>query len=912
MIGSFLGPYEVLAKLGEGGMGEVYRARDTGLNRDVAIKILPESFAANTERVERFKREAQLLAALNHPNIAAIYGLEQQALVMELVEGEDLSVLIERGSPGSKDPGLHLSDAVAIARQIIDALEAAHEQGIIHRDLKPANIKVRADGTVKVLDFGLAKALTEGTEGSGGRGDSANSPTFTAQGTKIGMILGTAAYMAPEQARGRVVDRRADIWAFGVVLYEMLTGHRAFHGEDVSITLAAVLKEDVKWAALPMDLPAPIRRLLRRCLEKDPKRRLGAISDARFELDEATAPSSDVTSPSAARSGIGRMERVIWASVAALASVAAVMFAIGSTSGVETTPEITRFGVLPPADGQFSGTVPRFSISPNGRLLVFAASPELGKPDRLWLRRLDSIEVTSIPGTESAPGSLLPQQPFWSPDGRHLGFFVQDAGTKSRFRTVDLQAGSIQELCDLPSNNSSGSWNADDVILVSSQASNGIQRLPASGGVLVPVTTLDKDRKEIAHLWPQFLPDGRHFIYQSQTADRREWAIFVGALDSPDRRKLVSSEYARFAAPNQLLFVKDETLFAQTIDLGKQELTGEAVVVGTDVSSMMANGRAGFSVSDNGVLVYASSPANRFGVADSQLTWVDRQGKSIRSVGPPVSSFVVRLSPDGTRAAILEETGDRSQTDRSLWIADMTRPVKAPLTTRATLSPTWSHDSARLLFADRSDNGRFRVAERSASGATAASPFYEDADNSILPLDESADGKWVVLAIGPQGLRSLWVMPRSGGKPTVYLANGFDYPQASISHDGKWLAYTSNESGAYEVYVQSFPDPSRGKWPISTKGGGAPRWRRDGRELFFVDTEQRLIAVSINSDRDFRPGNSTPLFLVTLQPPGSSYGYDAAVDGQTFLIPLAAGKGLGDSRMPLTVTTNWMSLLKKK
>ena len=741
-----------------------------------------------------------------------------------------------------------------------------------------------------------------------------NSPTLTARATQMGMILGTAAYMAPEQARGRAVDRRADIWAFGVVFYEMLTGRRAFEGEDVSITLAGVLKEDVKFDALPADLPAPIRRLLRRCLEKDPKRRLAAISDARLELDEAASPLSEATTPAVARSGVGRAERMIWAAVAVIATAAAVMFAVRPTSSPEITPDIARMSVLPPGDGQFSGATPRFAISPDGRQLVFAASAQAGNPDQLWLRRLDSIEVTPIAGTESGAGSLLPQSPFWSPDGRHLAFFVQDAGRGSRLRSLDLKAGSVQALCDLASNNASGSWNADGVMLVSSQGSKGIQRLPASGGEPVPVTTLDPSRKEIAHLWPQFLPDGRHFIYQSQTSDRREWAIFIGSLDSAGRRKLVSSEYARFAAPNLLLFVRDENLLAQTMDLGTQELTGEAVIVGTGMTSVVANGRAGFSVSDNGVLVYSSNPDNKTGAANLQLTWVDRTGKPIKTVGPPVSSFVLRLSPDETRAVLLEDSSGTQSGGRSLWIADLARNVKAPLTSsRPAISPTWSADGARMLFGDRSESGRMVIAERASSGATPATLFHADAAQDAAPFDATSDGKLIVFAMGIPGRRSLHVMPASGGKPTMYLSSEFDYSQASISYDGRWLAYTSNESGVYEVIVQSFPDPSRAKSQISTRGGSSPRWRRDGRELYYVDAEQRLIAVTVSSDRDFVPGSSTPLFLVNFQAPGGpAYGYDVARDGQTFILPLPVGGVTADSRIPLTVTTNWTSLMKRK
>lgn len=917
--GARLGPYEVTGELGVGGMGEVYRARDTKLKRDVALKVLPELLAGDPDRLARFRREAQVLASLNHPNIAAIHGFEDSgqthALVMELVEGPTLADLI------TSTP-LQLSPALAIARQLIDALEAAHDSGIVHRDLKPANVKVRDDGTVKVLDFGLAKAL-DPTDPSSAASVS-NSPTLTARATQMGMILGTAAYMAPEQARGRPVDRRADIWAFGVVLYEMLSGRRAFEGDDVSITLAAVLKEDVTWDALPADLPAPIRRLLRRCLEKDPKRRLGAISDARFELDEATSPSSaDAAAPGAVRSRLTGKERVIWAALTLLALATAGLFAWWSASGDEPAPQaVVRFGVLPPDEGLYSGTPPRFSISPDGRFLAFAASARPGLPDQLWLRRLESLEVTPIAGTESGAGGLSPQSPFWSPDGQRLAFFLQSqegASGDSMLRVVDLGGGGIQVVCDLPSNNAGGSWNAEGVMLVSSQGTKGIQRVPATGGVPMPVTTLDESRQETAHLFPQFLPDGRHFIYQVLTKDRSGWATFVGSIDSPERQMLVQSDHARFAAPNLLLYVMSENLMAQTMDMNTRQLTGEPLRIATGLGARAANGRAGFAVSGTGVLVYYSNadPEQGSGVPERQLTWVDRSGTPIGTVGTPTSAASIRLSPDTGRVAMTETVARPGTVSRTLWVADLGRNVKAPLTTATTtaLSPAWSADGTRLLFASRIGEGSLTIAERAASGATAATTRYEEKGSHLIPLDESSDGDLIVFSksqtLGQR--RSLhFVSKQDGMKPRPYLTGEFDYAQASLSTDGKWLAYASNESGGYQVVVQPFPDASQGKSQISTNGGASPRWRRDGRELFYVDDEQRLMAVPIAINRTLEPGTPRPLFSLpartTLSTFGGAYVYDAAPDGQRFLVSIPTRAA---AAIPLTVTTNWTTLLKK-
>ena len=892
-------------------MGEVYRARDSKLGRDVALKILPSLVSTDPDRLARFEREAKTLAALNHINIAHIYDAgregEHAFLVMELVEGEDLSALINRGLP--------LSHALPIARQIADALECAHENGIVHRDLKPANVKVRDDGTVKVLDFGLAKALTP--DSAPGSQDSQNSPTLTNRATQMGMILGTAAYMAPEQARGRVVDRRADIWAFGVVLYEMLSGRRAFDGDDVSITLAGVLKEDVNWDALPADLPVSIRRLLRRCLEKDPKRRLGAISDARLEIDEATSP-PDVGPSQAAPSGIGRNERRIWASVAGIALLAAGVFAWRSTGVSESTPAIARFAVFPPGDGQFSGAAPRMAISPDGQALVFAVSQ--GSSDRLWMRRLDSVEVAPVAGTESGPHGLQPQSPFWSPDGRHLAFFfnTDTAGKgESRLRIVDMLGGSVRQVAVLPSNNPGGSWNSDGVILVSSEGSRGIQRIPAGGGALTPVTTLDQARNEIAHLWPQFLPDGRHFLYLSQTKDRTNWAIFAGSIDSSERRQVIQAEYARFAAPDLLLYVKGDNLLTQVMDLGTRTLTGEPVSVATGISLMLNNGRAAFAVSDTGVLVYSSNPEAQLksGVPDRQLTWMDRNGKPLGTAGALTTASRLRLSPDAMRVALIESVPGRvAGLSGALWVRDLGREVQAPLTPAnlLTASPAWSSDSARVLFGSIVEGGGVTIVERASSGATPSKPVHGQPGSNVMPLDESSDGNVVVFSSGKGGVRSLHILSRPTGKSSTYLSGDFDYPQASLSSDGKWLAYVSNESGEHEVIVQPFPDPSGGKWQISTRGGIYPRWRRDGSELFYVDSEDRLVAVPVTTSRDFSPGRETTLFSLPRGAPrvpiGAAYPYDVAPNGQRFLVSVPTSRS---SVIPLMVTTNWTTLLKK-
>jgi len=897
-------------------MGEVYRARDTKLNRDVAIKVLPEAFAADADRVARFTREAQALAALNHPNIAGIYGIEDNAIVMELVEGQDLSELIG-AAKATPYTNLPLPDALAIARQIIDALEAAHEQGIIHRDLKPQNIKVRADGTVKVLDFGLAKAMDPAGASSA---EPMNSPTMTARATQMGMIIGTAAYMAPEQARGRAVDRRADIWAFGVVLYEMLTGRRAFEGEDISVTLANVIKETPTFDALPPDVPAPIRRLLRRCLEKDPKRRLGAISDARLELEEASSPSDAAPAP-AASSGVARWERAIWASVAAVAIVAAVLLAWRASTERDAPLPMARFEVMPPGEGRFMGSPPRMAISPDGRSLAFTATSNAAEGHQFWIRRLDSMEVLPVPGTLSTPEANAPQAPFWSPDSRHLAFFVENGGAgspsqTSRLLTVDVTGGGVRRICELPGNNAGGTWNAAGLLLVSSQGTKGIQRVPANGGGGVPaqVTTLDDATQESAHLFPQFLPDGRHFIYQAQTPARGEWAIFAGDIDSADRHKLVQSEFARFVAPNVLLYVTGENLLAQTMDMRTRQLTGDPVVVGTGLRNNPGNGRSGFTVSDAGVLVYSSNPDQQAGLVNRRLTWFDRRGTHLGQVGPPISAFNFRLSSDGARVVLVDRVGGLTAGDRQLWVADLERNVKAPLSPSRS-GAVWSADGLRLLFSSEV-NGRAAIVEREASGATPMTTLHSDAPQSVIvPLDESPDGTRVVFLKSTAGRRSVYVLSKADGTVVPYLDDGFDHPHAALSRDGRWLAYATNESGRYEVVVQPFPDPSQGKWSISANGGITPKWRRDGRELFFVDAAGQLVTVPVSTSQGFVPGPPQPLFELplVLATSGGAYVYDVSPDGQRILLSIPPG-GLGDGAAanPLTVVTNWMQLIAKK
>jgi len=730
--GTRLGSYEILDAIGAGGMGEVYRARDTKLNRDVALKILPDVFAGDGDRMARFTREAQTLAALNHPNIAHVYdagvpdaGSAHAYLVMELVEGEDLSALIDRGhteaesgssrlrdsvsSAGrgggaprnSNESGLPLADALPIARQIADALEAAHDQGIVHRDLKPANVKVRPDGTVKVLDFGLAKAL-DSAPASGAQ--AMNSPTLTARATQMGMIIGTAAYMAPEQARGRAVDRRADVWAFGVVLYEMLAGRRAFEGDDISITLASVLKEDVNWTALPADLPAPVRRLLRRCLEKDPKRRLSSIGDARLELDEVgSAPDRDggvVPAPIAAAPvvAIPAWRRALpWVFAAAGAGAAAVTLALWAPWRPAPPPSSPRkLLVNIGADASLSAVYGASAIlSPDGTTLVFGA--QQAGAFKLFIRKLDRLEAAPLGGTEDA-GS-----PFFSPNGEWIAFF---AGGK--LKKVSVTGGAPMTLCDAPSGRG-GTWTDDDMIIFTPSSSLNVtlMRVSASGGK-TPEAFGVLSKGAVTQRWPQTLPGGRGVLYSEHSAgaawDGGNLAV-APAAGGPGKVVVPGGYYGRFvpsgqAAPNgadrangHLLYIQQNTLFAVRFDLDRLETVGQAVPALEGVASNPSTGGAQLAFSSDGTIVYTPGAASS---NSNPVDWMTRDGKTSLLRAAKSDWSVPRFSPDGQKLAL--QISDGKQPD--IWIYDWARDALAQLTSDAARdgSPVWTPDSKRIAF----------------------------------------------------------------------------------------------------------------------------------------------------------------------------------------------------------------------
>jgi Tol biopolymer transport system component/tRNA A-37 threonylcarbamoyl transferase component Bud32 len=897
--GTRLGPYEITAKLGEGGMGVVFRAKDFHLGREVALKVLPEGLNRDPERLARFEREARLLAQLNHPNIAQIHGLEVQgdtrALVMELVEGPTLAERLEQAS-------LPLDESLSFARQIAEALEEAHDKGIIHRDLKPQNVKVSTRGKVKVLDFGLAKAMDPVGDAGLSPHDLAHSPTVTFGGTREGVILGTAAYMSPEQARGSAVDKRADIWAFGVVLYEMLTGERLFAEGSVVDTLSAVMRKEIDLAKLPPAVPPRLRELVRRCLERDPKRRLRDIGDARLVLEDLVAGRHDEPVPSAIAPSASRTPpaRAPWwtalgALVAGLAlGVAAARFAREPAEAPRAAVSVSRLEIRPPA-----GMVPiqGLAVSPDGRRVAFAARREDGLV-LLFVRELETLEPRPLAGTEGA------RYPFWAPDSRRIGYF----GPRGLMWT-DAAGSAPIEIAPTSTieNVRGGAWSADDRILYSPSFNTPLLAISVRGGESAPATRFPAGGQAATHRFPAFLADGQRFVFYASTGSGTEpGELYLGRLGSLDAKLLgPASSTAVWAGPEHLLYSRGDAIVAHRFDEKSETLVGSPAPIGVSMgSSIGIAGLRSISASTNGVVVFRDDR-----VGSTNVVWVDRSGRELGSLRDDERTwhFAPRLSPDNRLLAVAQPDLRRGLGE--IWIHDLERAVK----TRLTLGggddylQVWVRPHGRELVylsgRPGAPGGLYRIAaDRPGEGALwLQGPTYQ------TPSASSADGRQILFErVDAEGRSSIWIRDLDGDAAERRLsAESASEFMADLSPDGRWIAFTSDASRRREVYVRRV-DGVGGAILVSNAGGAQPLWRRDGRELFYVDARERMVAVPIVPGDPLRLGTPVPLFAARLEETDARQ-YDAFDDGERF----ALNRAVSTAASPMVVVLDWRALLER-
>jgi Tol biopolymer transport system component len=893
--GTRLGPYEITSPLGAGGMGEVYRAADTKLKREVAVKVLPEALAQDPERLARFEREAQVLASLNHPHVAAIYGVEDstsvKALVMELVDGATLQDRLDSGP-------IAVEEALPIARQIAEALEAAHEKGIVHRDLKPANVKITSDGVVKVLDFGLAKAMDPAMSSAP---DMTRSPTISIQATAAGIILGTAAYMSPEQARGSAVDKRADIWAFGVVVYEMLTGKRLFHGETVSDTLAAVLRADVDLEALPAGVPPEIRRLLRRCLERNPKNRLHDVADARILIEEVL--SGRVEEDGAPAAGLSeaprRSRRLTWALAATtvLATAAAVALALARLRSPRSEPaRALRLEVTPPETSSPTNRGGYFELSPDGRFLAMVEDGEL------WVRPLDAAAARRIEGIEDA------SYPFWSPDGAWIGFF--EGG---ELRKVARDGGRAQKICAAPGGRGA-TWSPEGVIVFSDHyGDDGLSRVSAQGGTPTAVTRTAGHAGIEVHRYPQFLPDGKSFLFLDLAPSPELSGVYLGTLGGgKPKRVLESTQQAIYAraggnGAGYLFYTRDKALMAQPFDLASRKTSGEVLPIAEGVGVGANTGAGAFTLSGTGLLASSTST-----VVNSEMVWFDRSGKRGDRLGKNNGAtgdiLGLSIAPGGRRVAF--GIGDPPNIFvQSLPDGEPSRFTFAPAP--GFMDPIWSPDGSEIAYATQDLAGLpvFELRRRRADRAGSEETLVKS-KKAIYPWDWSPDGRSIVYGDWDG---KLWSLPLEGDrKPVPYITTPGSKAYAQFSPDGRLVAYASDEQGHSEVFVATVPQ-NGALWQISSGGGSMPRWRRDGRELYYRADDGALMAVALGSGSgaaaiDGRTA-ARPLFA-GIPSSGNTwiFTYAPAADGQRFLVATAR-KG---AQPPIHVLVNWPAAIAKR
>ncbi len=881
--GTKLGPYQILDPIGAGGMGEVYRARDTRLDRLVAIKVLPEHLSASPDVRARFEREARAVSSLNHPHICTLFDVGHQDgvdyIVMEYLEGETLAARLARGP-------LPTPELLRVAIEIADALDKAHKQGFVHRDLKPGNVMLTKSGA-KLLDFGLARS----TGLAASLSDLSRSPTMSRPLTTEGSIVGTFQYLAPETLEGKEADARSDIFAFGAMLYEMATGKRAFEGKSQASVIAAILERQPEAVSTVQPLvPPALDRLIAQCLVKEPDQRRQTMHDVLLEVQWISEGGSKAGVPLAVSVRRRSSGRLAW-TTAIVAAIVAAGFAVGWLARRPARPEPVRFFVAAPEGASAVGSP---KISPDGHVIAYNVTDSTGAV-RIWIRPMSALAAEPVAGTDGAG------RPFWSPDSRFIGFM---AGGK--MKKVSVAGGPAVTICESGSGGD-GSWGSGGVVLYDGSAADSIRRVSAAGGVAAPATRIDRTRGETGNAWPQFLPDGRHFLYLAMAVKAESTAIKAGRLDSNEARILATGNFSRmeYVQPGYVLFVKDRALMAQPFDAGKLKFRGEPFPLMDDVAVGGGGAsNADFSASENGVLVCRGGAAS----AGSRFVWVDRAGKDLGPVGAPADYGGVSLSRDATRIAC--EVGVTSGTKSDIWILDPARDATMRFTFKPSLNvwPVWSPDGASIVFASDRD-GSFALYQKPSTGATDEALLLKMGSNAG-PVDWSLDGRYIAcLEFGGATRWDIWVLPTFGDqKPIPFVRTEFNEMEARFSPDARWIAYSSNESGRREVYLQPFPGPG-GKLQVSTHGGRDPQWRRDGRELFFLGSEGKMMSVVVNPGAVLQLSTPKPLFDATRaseNPAGKNYA--ASADGQRFLMR----RQIQAPILPATtVILNWTAGLKQ-
>jgi Tol biopolymer transport system component len=891
-----LGPYEILSPLGAGGMGEVWRARDTRLNREVAIKVLPASFASDADRLRRFEQEARATSALNHPNILTVHDIGNHEgapyLVSELLEGVELRSQLQDGP-------LPARRCVDYAQQIASGLAAAHAKGVVHRDLKPENLFIITEGRVKILDFGLAKLKPQQV-------GAANSQAPTQKKiTDPGTVMGTVGYMSPEQVRGQEVDHRTDIFSFGVILYEMLSGGRAFSGESAVEVMNAILKEEPpELGETNAKTGGQLEKIVRRCMEKQPERRFQSASDLGFALEALSTPSESRSDSqlgtatalpaSPERAGLWRLlgnTLLAWI-VTGLFLLVALYFVLAYSRRAPADDRVFTFPVPPPENTSFSIVWGPPAISPDGRFLAFVAATVEGKR-LLWVRKLDSLTARPLAGTDEAI------QPFWSPDSRTIGF-----NARGKLKKIDASGGPSETVCDVADVLRGAAWNEEGIILFAPGRARPLMRVLASGGEPVQVTSLDHSRLENSHRHPCFLPDGRHFIYYVRSGQRGNTGIYIGSLDEEEPRQLLSGNTnGIYAPPGYLLFVRDGTLMAQAFDTKQRRLTGQAFPVAENVGAPNPFSAAGFSVSKSGDLAYWT------GAIAWKLNWLDRAGRLLGAVDSPGLPARMSVGPDGKRVAVSilkHETGSTN-----IYLLEVSRGAFTLFTSdpRNDNFPVWAPDGSRIAWASSREGEEFNsLYEMSASGAGEEKLLHRSPGSKIVG-DWSRDGRFIAYEItDPKTKQDVWILPMEGErKPYPFLDSEFNEGETHFSPDGKWIAYVSDESGTLEVYVRSFPAKGA-KLLISTGGGRRPRFTKNGRELIYLAVDGQIMTSLINGATFEKPSGLFKTPAMGLSRLENRPTYDMTADGQRFLISKLVDE---TPATPINVIVNWTAGLKR-